>query len=55
MIKKSEKKRWVTKSVSETKEFFFAIAMLLKLYKARKISRTVYEMAEKKCRERLCA
>lgn len=34
-------------------EFLYASAVLLKLYKARVISREVYERAEKKCRERL--
>lgn len=36
-------------------EFLYATAVLLKLYKARVISREVYERAEKKCRERLQA
>jgi len=35
-------------------EFCYASALLLKLYKAKIISRRVYEIAEKKCRERLC-
>ena len=39
---------------AETKEFLYASAVLLKLYKARVISRKVYEIAEQKCRERLC-
>ena len=34
-------------------EFLYASAVLLKLYKAKVISREVYERAEKKCRERL--
>ncbi len=34
-------------------EFLYASAVLLKLYKAKVISRAVYEIAEKKCRERL--
>lgn len=36
-------------------EFLYASAVLLKLYKAKVISREVYERAEKKCRERLQA
>ena len=35
-------------------EFLYASAVLLKLYKAKVISREVYERAEKKCREKLC-
>lgn len=34
-------------------EFLYASAVLLKLFKAKVISREVYERAEKKCRERL--
>jgi hypothetical protein len=39
---------------AETKEFLYASAVLLKLYKAKVISRKVYEIAEQKCREQLC-
>lgn len=38
---------------NETIEFLYACAVLLKLYKAKIISRKVYEIAEKKCREKL--
>jgi hypothetical protein len=41
------------KTEGETMELFYAIALLIKLYKARVISRVVYEIAEVKCRERL--
>jgi hypothetical protein len=37
----------------DTLEFLYARAVLLKLYKAKVISRKVYEIAERKCRERL--
>jgi len=37
---------------SNSIEFLYASAVLLKLYKAKVISREVYERAEKKCRER---
>ena len=43
----------VTERRIETKEFHYAGAVLLKLYKAQIISRKVYEIAEQKCRERL--
>lgn len=36
-------------------EYMYATALLLKLYKAKIISREVYESAEKKCREKLAA
>ena len=36
-------------------DFLYASALLLKLYKAKVISREVYEKAEQKCRERLTA
>lgn len=39
---------------TETIDFLYASALLLKLYKAKVISRKVYELAEQKCRERLC-
>lgn len=51
----NKKKRKAVENISETREFFYAMAMLLKLYKAKIISRIVYEAAEQKCRERLCA
>lgn len=38
---------------AETVEFNYANALLLKLYKARIISRSVYEIAKTKCSERL--
>ena len=44
----------MTESNIDTKEFLYASAVLLKLYKAKIISRKVYEIAEKKCKERLC-
>jgi hypothetical protein len=34
-------------------EFLYASAVLLKLYKAKVISREVYERAEQKCKKRL--
>ena len=43
----------MTENNTDTKEFLYASAILLKLYKAKVISREVYERAEKKCRERL--
>lgn len=40
---------------NDTREFLYAEALLLKLYKARVISRQVFESAKEKCRKRLCA
>jgi hypothetical protein len=39
----------------DTLEFYYASGVLLKLYKAKVISRRVFEIAERKCRERLNA
>jgi hypothetical protein len=36
-------------------EFMYAQALLMKLFKAKVITRAVYERAEQKCREKLLA
>lgn len=46
--------RMEAKNNTDTKEFLYVSAVLLKLYKAKLISRKVYEIAEEKCRKRLC-
>ncbi len=43
------------KTKADTTAFLYAEALLLKLYKARVISRRVFESAKEKCRVRLCA
>jgi hypothetical protein len=44
-----------TEARADTTAFLYAEALLLKLYKARVISRRVFESAKEKCRGRLCA